>query len=82
MKIRLMGTPDECAAAVDALRAAFDLHEVSGFYPNRGDSKLGRVYVDGVPLGGQPVRATAERTDQPARGEITGHARSIRGRRA
>ncbi len=46
MKIRLMGLEDELAHVVNTLRIAFDVHEVSGFYPNRGDSKLGRVYVE------------------------------------
>ncbi len=48
MKIRLMGTGEECAAAVDALRAAPGLTviEVSTAYPNRGGSAQVRVYVE------------------------------------
>lgn len=48
MKIRLMGTGEECATAVTALRAAPGLTvlEVSTAYPNRGDSGLVRVYIE------------------------------------
>lgn len=46
MKIRIMGTKAETDAAVSTLRIAFEVREVSSFYPNRGDSTLGRVYVD------------------------------------
>lgn len=49
MKLRLMGTSDECAEVVAVLRAGLDVREVSGDYPNRGDSTLVRVYVDAVP---------------------------------
>lgn len=48
MKIRIMGTQSETDAAVRTLRIAFEVREVSGWYPNRGDSTLGRVYVDAV----------------------------------
>lgn len=46
MKIRIMGTPQECADAVRVLRLGFDVLEESEFYPNRGTSRLGRVYVE------------------------------------
>ncbi|MFG2056664.1 hypothetical protein ACGFI9_21840 [Micromonospora sp. NPDC048930] len=48
MRIRLMGTGDECGAAVDALRAApgLTILEVSTAYPNRGSSDQVRVYVE------------------------------------
>lgn len=50
MDIRLMGTTGECAAAVVALRHAFDVHEVSDWRRNRGhDTVLGRIYVKAVP---------------------------------
>ncbi len=49
MKLRLTGTDTECAAAVEALRGVFVVREVSGFYPNRGVSVLGRVYLDADP---------------------------------
>ncbi|MEV5720646.1 hypothetical protein AB0L41_42845 [Amycolatopsis mediterranei] len=50
MKIRIMGTRAETDDAVKVLRLAFDVREVSDFYPNRrGDSQLGRVYVDANP---------------------------------
>lgn len=46
MKIRIMGTPRECDDAVKVLRLAFNVLEVSSPRPNRGDSKLVRVYVE------------------------------------
>jgi hypothetical protein len=49
MKLRITGTREECAAAVEALPAALTVREVSGFYPNRGGSELGRVYLDAEP---------------------------------
>ena len=46
MKLRLMGTAAECAAAVVVLREHLDVVEVSEPYPNRGNSRLVRVYVE------------------------------------
>lgn len=48
MKIRLMGSQEECAAAVDALRGnpGLAILEVSAPYPNRRDSRQVRVYVE------------------------------------
>ncbi|MGH3614099.1 MAG: hypothetical protein ACRDRK_16205 [Pseudonocardia sp.] len=68
MKIRLSGTPDECANAVEALAAGFVLREVSGFYANRGATVLGRVYVAAEPCP-EVVQATATRDDCRAVGE-------------
>jgi hypothetical protein len=54
MRIRLTGTPAECAAGIERLRAADWLAAltVSGSYTNRGD-RLVRIYL------------TADVTDQP-----------------
>lgn len=49
MKIRIMGTRAETDDAVKVLRLAFDVLEVSDFRPNRGDSRLGQVYVEANP---------------------------------
>ncbi|MBP2474017.1 hypothetical protein JOF53_002889 [Crossiella equi] len=46
MKIRLTGTPQECADALARLYEVFEIREASTFRPNRGITKLGRVYVD------------------------------------
>ena len=46
MKIRLMGLPEEIDAWVEALRGTFDVLEVSSPRPNRGDSRMVRVYVE------------------------------------
>ncbi len=66
MKFRIEGTTQETGAAAELLREVFNVREVSSFYPNRGRSTLGRVYVDvEFPQPG-PVRATATRTDSTA----------------
>lgn len=51
MKVRLMGTPAECSAAVTALADSprLSVVEVSNPYPNRGDSRQVRVYVEAHP---------------------------------
>jgi len=46
VKIRIMGTPQECDDTVKVLRLAFNVLEVSSPRPNRGDSQLFRVYVE------------------------------------
>jgi hypothetical protein len=48
MKIRLTGLPAETSQAVSALRGApaLDVTEVSGPYPNRGDTRMVRVYIE------------------------------------
>ena len=46
MKIRLMGTPEECTAVADKLATVFHVVEVSDPRANRGSSELVRVYVE------------------------------------
>jgi hypothetical protein len=49
MKLRLMGTPDECARLAFLLRLGppeLQVVEVGPPYPNRGDSRQVRVYLD------------------------------------
>lgn len=46
MKIRLTGTLDELRSASVLLGEIFELLEVSEPYPNRGNSKLYRVYAE------------------------------------
>jgi hypothetical protein len=48
MKIRLMGLPAEIDQAINALRDLSDLDvvQVDGPYPNRGDSRMVRVYIE------------------------------------
>ncbi len=48
MKIRLSGLPAEVGQAVSALRKAdaLDVIEVSSPYPNRGDSRIVRIYIE------------------------------------
>ena len=63
MKIRVEGTSQEIEHAVAALREVFEVQEVSGFYKNRGQSVLGRVYVTVQFLARNVVRAEATRID-------------------
>ncbi|MFJ8913446.1 hypothetical protein [Amycolatopsis sp. NPDC102389] len=66
MRIRIEGTTQETAAAAELLREVFNVREVSSFYPNRGRSTLGRVYVDVEFARPDTVRATATRVEHPA----------------
>ncbi|HEX2299678.1 MAG TPA: hypothetical protein VHH34_14390 [Pseudonocardiaceae bacterium] len=63
MKVRITGTPDECAQAVTVLGAVLAVREISGFYPNsRGPGGLGRVYLDTeapTAAAADPVRGVA-----------------------
>jgi hypothetical protein len=49
MKLRLMGTPEECARVAFLLRVGppeLEVLEVDGPYPNRGDSRQVRAYLE------------------------------------
>jgi hypothetical protein len=48
MKIRLMGLPAEVHQAVIMIcdAEAFDVIQVDGPYPNRGDSRIIRIYIE------------------------------------
>jgi hypothetical protein len=46
VKLRLHGTPEECADATRRLVETFEVVAVSGPYPDRGASVLVRVYVE------------------------------------
>ncbi len=54
MKIRLVGTLEECLDAQEQLNRVFEIVEISRPYPSRGPSRLVRVYVE--------VRLDPERT--------------------
>lgn len=59
MKIRITGLPAEVSAAVAVLTSTdgLDVIEVSDPYPNRGDSRLVRVYVETqLPPGTRTIR--------------------------
>lgn len=50
MKIRLLGTHDECDAVAVALKTVLAVHEVSDWYPNRaGGTVLGRMNIEAEP---------------------------------
>jgi hypothetical protein len=53
VKVRLHGTQQECEEMVAALEAVMLVRSVSDPYPDRGRSVLVRVYVEGIPRGGQ-----------------------------
>jgi hypothetical protein len=50
MKLRLTGTHDECdvvaGALPERLAGVAEVLDVSEFYPNRGTTVLGRVYLE------------------------------------
>ncbi|NEA22658.1 hypothetical protein [Actinomadura bangladeshensis] len=58
-----MDLPEEIDAWVDALRGTFDVLEVSKPIPNRGDSRMVRVYVElrlrGPSCSPKPTASTA-----------------------
>lgn len=64
MKIRVEGTRAEVDATTALLGHVLDVHEVSRFYPNRGASVLGRVYLTVAAPNPDVVRAWTERLDQ------------------
>jgi hypothetical protein len=66
MKIRLMGTEDECRELAGRLPAIVDVLEVSEPRANRGDSCLVRVYIETRPYPGTGphVTAPAEAADE------------------
>ena len=46
VKIRLEGTPEECQQAAPRLAEVFEVVSISDPYPNRGHSRLVRVYLE------------------------------------
>lgn len=46
MKIRLHGLPEECEQAADRLETVLTIVSRSDPYPDRGSSRLVRVYLD------------------------------------
>jgi hypothetical protein len=73
MRVRVTGTREETAAVVGVLAGVLDVREVSGFHPNRGQSVVGRVYLDVAGPRLATVRAAASRADHPTHPtEITG----------
>lgn len=46
VKIRIMGTREECEAASQIIAYAVPCRSISKFYPNRGKTIEGRVYVE------------------------------------
>jgi hypothetical protein len=69
VKIRLHGTGDECRELAGRLPAITDVLSVSEPYPDRGASRLVRVYVECRPYpgSGPHVTVTAEASADEAR---------------
>lgn len=67
MKIRIEGTQNEVTAAARLVAEVLDVHEVSRFYPNRGHSTLGRVYLTVGSPASRRVWAEATRLDRSQR---------------
>lgn len=59
MKMRIMGTRDECDLMVEVFKRNIPrqyVRSISNFCPNRGYTTEGRVYIDlDLPVGGQEV---------------------------
>ena len=73
MKIRLHGTEDECRELAGRLPAITDVVSVSEPYPDRGTSRLVRVYVETrpYPVAAPHVTVTTESGPRaPARREL------------
>jgi hypothetical protein len=67
VKIRLWGTEDECRELAGRLAAITDVLSVSEPYPDRGASRLVRVYVEcrPYPAAGPTVTVTTEPEPRP-----------------
>lgn len=69
MKIRVMGTRDECSAFADLAKRTIDdsyLRSISAFYPNRRGacSNEGRIYIEvDLPAGARAIPRRTELRD-------------------
>jgi hypothetical protein len=68
VKIRLHGTEDECRRAAGRLPALGEVLSVSEPYPDRGASRLVRIYAEIRP-GHRPAPADGEGLIRAAEGE-------------
>lgn len=46
IKIRIEGTSEEIKQVIEDFRNDENVRSISRFYPNRGMSKIGRIYID------------------------------------
>lgn len=53
MEIRLTGERAEIRRAIAEIEKVLDVRSASVWYPNRGSTRLGRVYIDAVPARGE-----------------------------
>jgi hypothetical protein len=53
VKLRPLGTAEECREAAELLESIRLLQSVSEPYPDRGRSVLVRVYIEAIPRGGR-----------------------------
>jgi hypothetical protein len=67
VKIRLHGTEDECRELAGRLAAITDVLSVSEPYPDRGTSRLVRVYVETRPYPGTGPHVTVTAEPGPQR---------------
>jgi hypothetical protein len=72
MRLRLTGTREECedlsAVLPDLLGEIACVREVSGFYPNRGTSALGRIYLEITPAGDAAADGRSPHGTRPVQG--------------
>ncbi len=68
MKIRLHGSEDECRDLAGRLPAICEVLAVSEPYPDRGASRMVRVYVEVRPAYEQPADRPRQRRALPSGG--------------
>ena len=72
MKIRLVGTLEDCLDAQERLNRVFEIVEISRPYPSPGQSRLVRVYVE-IRLDPERTRPTRADRGEPDRQRVTLH---------
>jgi hypothetical protein len=70
VKIRLVGTLEECLDAQEQLNRVFEIVELSRPYASRGPSRLVRVYVE-VRLDPERIPPTPAERPEPRRQRVT-----------
>jgi hypothetical protein len=70
VKIRLVGTLEECLYAQELLNKAFEIVETSRPYPSREPSRLVRVYVE-VRFDPERIPPTPAERPEPRRQRVT-----------
>jgi hypothetical protein len=83
VKIRLHGAKEECRELAGRLPAITDVLSVSDPYPDRGTSRMVRIYIEVRPYPGEGphVTVTSEQTSRPDQRASALAQRMLSGRR-